>query len=482
MSPAASPRQAPETFSRRRVHMTGVKGTGMAALAEILVGEGARVTGSDVEERFFTDTLLEKIGIVPAIGFSPDHVPQDTEFLVYSAAYDAGNPERRAAIDRGIPQYSYTEMLGALSRNRPSLAVSGVHGKTTTAALVGTIARAAEIPATVVVGSAVPSFGGSATLRQGTDFLVAETCEYRRHFLDFWPSVVLITSVEADHLDYYRDAEDVQHAFEEFCQRLPSGGTVVYCADDHGAVQTVDSVRASRSDLQFLPYGFTVTGDGAVSEPRIDSGTQHFSLTLDAKQSKWTIPVPGRHVVADAAGAVRALTALIGVPDAGDLIRWQRGVASFAGTRRRSEILGEEHGILVVDDYAHHPRAITTTLEGYRAFWPDRRLVVDFMSHTYSRTAALLEDFALAFSAAAVVFLNDIYASARETNREDVCGEDLAEAVSKHHGDVRYVPDFDQARRDILSELRWGDIFVTMGAGDNFRIARRVLDDLKTRR
>jgi UDP-N-acetylmuramate--alanine ligase len=461
--------------------MTGVKGTGMAALAEILVGEGARVTGSDVEERFFTDTLLEQIGLVPTIGFSPDHVPQGTEILVYSAAYDARNPERRAAHDRGIPQFSYTEMLGALSQNRPSLAVSGVHGKTTTTALAGSIVRSAAIPATVVVGSAVPSFGGSATLRQGADYLIAETCEYRRHFLDFSPTVVLITSVEADHLDYYRDAEDVREAFTEFCHRLPPGGTVVYCADDRGAVQTVDSVRATRGDLQFLPYGFTVTGDGGVSEPRVDSGTQHFFVTLDGRQTAWTLPVPGRHMVADAAGAVRALAALVGTPHAADLAQWQRGVASFAGTRRRSEILGEEQGILVMDDYAHHPRAISTTLEGYRAFWPGRRLVVDFMSHTYSRTAALLDDFAAAFSAAAVVFLNDIYASARETDRRGVSGEALAGAVSKHHPDVRYVPDFDQARRDILAELRRGDLFVTMGAGDNFRIARHVLEELQSR-
>jgi UDP-N-acetylmuramate--alanine ligase len=473
----------PSSFRDLSIHLTGVKGTGMAALAEILHDEGARLSGSDVGERFFTDDLLARIGLVPTVGFSPDHVPTDASLLVYSSAYDQTNPERAEASRRGLPQHSYTEMLGALSRTRRSLAISGVHGKTSTTAMVGTLIAGLDLPATVVVGSAVPSFGGSATLRRGTEYLVAETCEYRRHFLDFSPDVLVVTSVEADHLDYYRDYDDVLDAFVAFARRLPQDGVLVYCADDPGATAVATKVEAERPGVRRIPYGFSVTGPGRIGTPRLADGRQEFEIELPSGSETFELAVPGRHMVANAAAAVMALSAL--VEDGGDPGRvsptWRRSLAAFAGTSRRSEILGEFRGILVVDDYAHHPTAIRTTLAGFREFWPGRRIVVDFMSHTYSRTMALLDEFADAFGDADVLFLNDIYASARESRVSGFDGARFAETVRGRHGDVRFVPDFSGAADRIMDELRRGDIFVTMGAGDNFRISRDVADRLRQR-
>jgi UDP-N-acetylmuramate--alanine ligase len=454
----------------------------MAALAEILHDEGAILTGSDVAERFYTDTLLDHIDLVPRVGFQKQNLDPNVALLVYSSAYDESNPERTEARRRGIPQYSYTEMLGALSRDRRSLAVSGVHGKTTTTAMIGTIVAATELPATVVVGSAVPSFGGSATLRRGKHLLVAETCEYRRHFLDFSPDVLIVTSVEADHLDYYRDYADVRDAFVEFCRSLPTGGTLIYCADDTGASEVAEQVTEERSDLTIQPYGFSVQGPGRVTEPITESGQQRFSVTLAGMTGQWTVRVPGRHMVLDAAAAILGLVGLAGEPDAETLPVWERALNSFAGTRRRSELVATVGDVRVMDDYAHHPTAIRTTLAGFREFWPGGRIIVDFMSHTYSRTVALLDEFARAFADADIVFLNEIYASAREKTSSTISGQDLADAVAQYHGDVRFVPDFVTAADAIATELQAGDLFVTMGAGDNFRIGPMVVERLEARR
>lgn len=473
----------PASFRNLSIHLTGVKGTGMAALAEILHDEGAILSGSDVGERFFTDDLLSRIGLVPTVGFSRDHVPQDASLLVYSSAYGDTNPERAEATRRGLPQHSYTEMLGALSQTLRSLAVSGVHGKTSTTAMIGTLIAGLDLPATVVVGSAVPSFGGSATLRRGSEFLVAETCEYRRHFLDFSPDVLVVTSVEADHLDYYRDYEDVLDAFVSFARRLPDNGFLVYCADDPGATAVAEKVAVERPGVQRIPYGFSVVGPGRVGLPRLSGGRQEFEIELPSGTGTFELAVPGRHMVANAAAAVMALTALIGDAYGPErpIARWRKSLAEFVGTSRRSEVIGEVAGVLVLDDYAHHPTAIRTTLAGFREFWPGRRLVVDFMSHTYSRTIALLEEFADAFGEADILFLNDIYASAREERVSGFDGERFAEAVRHRHKDVRFVPDFSEAADRIADELRPGDIFVTMGAGDNFRISRDVADRLRQR-
>ncbi len=453
----------------------------MAALAEILHDAGAVLSGSDVEEQFFTDTLLERIELTPRVGFEAGHVPPDVQLLVYSSAYGEDNPERAEARRRGLPQYSYTEMLGALSRTRRSLAVSGVHGKTSTTAMIGTIVSATDLPATVVVGSAVPSFGGSATLRQGQELLVAETCEYRRHFLDFSPNVLIVTSVEADHLDYYRDYADVLQAFLSFARSLPPQGSLIYCADDAGAQDVARRVGEERPDIVPQPYGFSVRGTGHVSEPIVETGRQRFTVTHADEVVEWTVEVPGRHMVLDAAAAVLGLVGLVGEPDPVSRAVWQRALATFAGTRRRSELIATVAGVRVMDDYAHHPTAIQTTLNGYRTFWPGSRIVVDFMSHTYSRTTALLDGFATAFSDADVVFLNEIYASARERNSATISGQDLARAMADHHGDVRFVADFAAAAEAIAAELKPGDLFVTMGAGDNFRIAPMVVERLQAR-
>ena len=473
----------PTRLQGLNVYMVGIKGTGMAALAEILVARGALVTGSDVEERFFTDALLENAGIRYHEGFADRNLRDSDplpDLVVHSPAYDPSHhPELLEAHRLGLPIIAYPEALGGLSRLAPSVGISGVHGKTTTTALVARIVQELELPGTVLAASALPDMGGRATLVAGDRFFVAETCEYRRHFLQFSPRAILITNVEPDHLDYFSDADDIESAFVEYALRLDDRGTLIYCADDPGASRVASAALDRRPDLRLVPYGTTTDGPGAVQI----TGRRPGAVDVVIGGAPCVLHVPGDHNALNAAGALlvaRLVASWCPAPtlDVELVAGASRALAGFHGTRRRSEVVGDVGGILVMDDYAHHPTAITTTLAGIRTFYPDRRIVVSFMSHTYSRTVALLEDFARALAAADILVLHDIYASAREANPGGVTGEILAVAAARYSDQVHYVPGVLDAAPLVEHILRPGDLFLTMGAGDNFRLGLVIVERL----
>ena len=474
----------PKSLGGFRVHMVGIKGTGMAALAEILSARGARVTGSDTRETFYTDAVLRRLSIPFKEGFDAANLPADTQLLIHSAAYrKEDNPELSAAASQGIPMVVYPQALGQLSLLSDSSGVSGVHGKSTTTAMCGVILQAWHAPATVLVGAEVPAFGDRSTLMAGDRYFVAETCEYRRHFLNFHPSQILITSIEPDHLDYFKDMDDIQKAFEEYGHLLSKGGRLVYCADDPGASNTVSRILSQRKDVKAVAYGRTAQGPFQVVQESSGDGLTGFALA--GWRQRFTLRIPGSHSILNAAGAL-ALCSLIWEKEHGgsadmDLASAALALSAFNGSRRRSEIVGGAAGILFMDDYGHHPTAVNATLQGLRAFYPRRRLVVDFMSHTYSRTLALLHEFGTCFSSADVVILHRIYASARETNTGGVTGRDLFNEVSLHHRNVRYFEEPREALPFLQSELRSGDLFITMGAGDNWKIGRELLHSFGVR-
>ncbi|MFP4114404.1 MAG: UDP-N-acetylmuramate--L-alanine ligase [Spirochaetales bacterium] len=472
------------SVERLNVYMVGIKGTGMAALAEILVARGATVTGSDVEETFHTDELLRNAGISFREGFAGSNLRDTTprpDLVIHSAAYDPNDhPELLEARRLGVPIMLYTEALGRLSALCPSVGIAGVHGKTTTTALVAAIVQELGLPGTVLAGSALAGVGGRATLVQGNEFLVAETCEYRRHFLSFSPRAILVTSVEPDHLDYFKDGADVENAFVEYADRIAPGGSFVYCADDPGACRVAAAVESRRSDLALLPYGLSADGPGRVHIGARGAGAVDFTIG----GSPYRLRVPGDHNALNAAGAllVSRLVAAwsgSGLSDSEFSVGAAPAIEGFRGTRRRAEFVGEAGGVIVLDDYAHHPTAIAKTLAGLRSFYPDRRIVLSFMSHTYSRTIALLGEFAQALAAADIVILHDIYASAREANPGDVDGEILAVATHRLNRNVHYVPGVLEALPLAERVVRSGDLFVTMGAGDNWRLGTRLLDRLR---
>jgi UDP-N-acetylmuramate--alanine ligase len=467
----------PHLLAGFRVHMVGIKGTGMAALAEILAARGARVTGSDTPETFYTDAVLRRLEIPFREGFAETNLPVDAQLVVHSAAYRRDeNPELLAAARLRIPMALYPEALGLLSGTCDASGVSGVHGKSTTTALAGTILKAWKFPATVLVGTEVPGFGGRSTLVQGDRYLVAETCEYRRHFLNFHPERIIITSIEPDHMDYFRDLEDILCAFEAYGRTLPFQGTVIYCADDAGASAAAARIFARRDDLVMLPYGRSAAGSFRITSEELGEGVSRFRLA--GLEGSFALRIPGSHSVLNAAAAL-ALSASLWQKEHGsaagmDLAGAAVALEGFAGSRRRSEILGEAGGVLFMDDYAHHPTAVEKTLAGIKAFHPGRRLVVDFMSHTYSRTRALLPEFGRCFGPADLVVLHRIYPSAREADSGSGLSEELYREVSRHHPRVQYFDEPSSAVPWLKGELSRGDLFVTMGAGDNWKVGREL--------
>lgn len=496
----------PHSLEGTRAHFVGAKGTGMAALAEIFASKGAILSGSDVPDHFYTDAILASIGMKLYESFDRAHVDETVELVVYSAAYDpATNPELVEARRRGLPLFSYPQALGELSRRSDSSGVAGVHGKTTTTAMVGSILGALGCPATILAGSAVSSFKDRSTLIGGDKYFVAETCEYRRHFLNFSPRRILLTSVESDHQDYYPTYKSIRDAFVEYALSLPAGGTLIYCADDAGASEVAGILVAARGDLAVIPYGFSAGGQWRIVEFDIREGISHFRVKADT--TRFSLHVPGKHLVLDAVGALALAHAIM------NDFNWEKAriaLAEFRGSKRRSEIVGKAGDILIMDDYAHHPTALKATIAGIRAFWPSRRIIVDFMSHTYSRTMALMDEFAESLDKADCVILHGIYASVRESPIPGIGGRTLFEKVKARRQDLvdisdtphvqgesltlkdvlgenrdtakgppgflLYVERHEDAAGAILPLLRENDLFITMGAGDNWKLGRRLLE------
>ena len=519
----------PEDFRGVHIHFVGIKGTGMAALVEILFHKGAVITGSDVSERFYTDEVLEKLGL-HALPFSSENITDDVQYVIYSSAYKLDrNPDLIEAVRRGLPCLLYTQALGAYSQRAYSCGVCGVHGKTSTTGLVGTILKEIDLPSQVLAGSVINSFGGTCTYTSNTvvecsrseriettaegenggfdklnhrSIFVAETCEYQRHFMSFCPQKIILTSVEPDHEDYYPTYEDIRAAFVDYICKLPEGGELIYCADDKGACDTVSLVRQKRPDIIFFPYGESAatlsnepasSSDFSVTFGKVENERNTFTLGLFASKGDFALAMPGHHEVLDAAAAVALVCRLLVTYGKNPLDYYEnicRGLMNFSGGKRRSEIVGHfknKNGIdvLVIDDYGHHPTAVRTTLEGYREFYKGRKIIVDFMSHTYSRTQALLPEFARCFIAADQVILHKIYSSARENPQDfNITGRTLYEAVlATGKKDVHYYEEILDASDFVKAELEKvpgseypdGYLFVTMGAGDNWKLGKEIL-------
>lgn len=486
-----------------RIHLVGAKGTGMAALAEILKAQGAILSGSDVADVFYTDAILEGLGVDMKTGFAAENLPARLDLVIHSAAYARDrNPELLEASRRAIPVMNYPEALGALSGRYDSSGIAGVHGKTTTTAMAGCLVEGLGIPATVLAGSAVASFGGRSTRIIGDRFFVAETCEYRRHFLNFHPRRIVLTSVESDHQDYYPHYEDILAAFIEYGLLLPPKGELIYCADDAGACEAAAAIMEKRPDILSLPYGMKAKGPYRIEYYRAGDGEAAFKLA--GLPREFRLRVPGEHLALDATAAIALSLSLLaewrgpgptasdgteppgGIPGLrpGDNERLRDALYGFSGSKRRSEILGEAGGVLFMDDYGHHPTAIRDTIAGIKAFWPGRRLVVDFMSHTYSRTKALFDEFAACLDGTDIAVLHRIYASAREAPDPSLDGRKLFEAVAAHRvtggleqSSTLYFDDPEEAKAPISALLKEGDLFLTMGAGDNWKLGAWLLEE-----
>jgi UDP-N-acetylmuramate--alanine ligase len=462
------------------IYFVGIKGTGVCALAELMHNAGVKVSGSDTNEKFYTDEILKELKIPYYENFDATHISLDISMVIHSAAYNAEtNPELASAVQLNIPVYKYTDALGAWSARFDSTGICGVHGKTTTTALSGVVMRAAGIPAQILTGSAAVDFGGRSTLNLGDKYFIAETCEYRKHFLSFHPKRIILTSVESDHQDFYPTYKSIRGAFVEYCRMLPEGGELIYCADDKGAREAAKIIEKEKRGIVLVPYGYKAKGDYKILSYKVENEKAVF--TLAGFTGVFKMSLPGEHQALNAS-AVIALASILSKKESGTIQESMEAIKTalenFKSTKRRCEMKGEANGIIFMDDYGHHPTAIKSTLAGIKKFYPNRRLIVSFMPHTYSRTSALLNKFAGAFSSADIVILHKIYASAREEYSGGVTGKTLFKKVSAKccsKKTVFYYEEPDDAFQPLCEMLKPGDLFLTLGAGNNWPLGDKLL-------
>jgi UDP-N-acetylmuramate--alanine ligase len=474
------------------IYFVGIKGTGVCALAELIHGMGIKTRGSDTNEVFYTDEILRKLGIPFHETFDPAHITTDIDLVIHSAAYSVeSNVELAEAARKNIPLMTYPQALGAYSAAFDSTGIAGVHGKTTTTAMAGCLVRRLGLPAQVLVGSATANFGGRSTLAQGDKYFIAETCEYRRHFHLFHPRRIVLTAVESDHQDYYPTYESIRDAFVEYVRLLPPGGELIYCADDPGALSVAGIIKNEERNISLVPYGFNASGDFQITSYRVENEMAFFRV--NAFNLEFGLPVPGRHQALNAAAAIALASSLLkkeiaegaasrsGHSHRNELTQFaiKKALEEFKGSKRRSEIIGSAGGILFMDDYGHHPTAIKTTFDGLRGFYPTRRLVVSFMSHTYTRTAALLDEFAASLAEADVLFLHKIYASAREKFDGYIDGKSIMEKIESlpsKKAKVYYTDEPLDAFDQLKDILKPGDLFLTLGAGSNWPLGVKLFE------
>lgn len=417
-------------------YFVGIGGIGMSALAQMLKGQGMSVSGSDREESPVT-VLLESKGIKVHIGQAAEHISKDIDVVVYSDAVPAENPERVRAEELGVPQYSYSQMLGKASEGKRTLAVAGTHGKTTTTGMLARILRDAGLEANAIVGSIVSDFG-SNYMPGNSDIFVVEACEYRDHLLELSPYVLVITNIEWDHTDYFPSLTAMQETFRKAIDRVPADGAIVTNVQDPNIAPLLEGAKARVIDY--------------------------------TKEPAYTLRLPGEFNVMNARAAAAA--ARVVLPPGSDALI-AKSLAAFSGTWRRFEYKGvTPGGAEVYDDYAHHPTAVKVTLKALREKTKGN-IIVAFHPHLYSRTKDLFEEFASAFSDADQVLVAPIYA-AREKDDGSVSSAMLAKRIREHGVDAS-APESFQAIEELLKEANEGDVIMTMGAGDIYKIADNIV-------
>jgi len=460
----------------KRVHMIGVKGWGMTALAEILVERGTIVGGSDTSEYFFTQEVLRRRGIRFVEGFSPENIPKDADTVVYSTAYTPETNEELASAftrskESGLRVVSYPEAVGDLTRERLSMLVSGTHGKTTTSALLAETLKFLGVDPQALVGSTIAAWGGNALLGSGKYF-VLEADEYQNKFQYYEPWSVILTSLDWDHPDFFPDVDAYQQTFRELMKRIPPHGFLISWGDSAAVAEVAKHSRAQKRSYGFLPHNDVRVAD---YEPiREGPFRQTFRLFEgDRDLGIFRLRLAGKHNALNAAAAVTLLLSL-----KFDIEKVRQGMENFFGTARRFEYIGEKNGARVYHDYAHHPEEIKATLAAFRELFPERNIVAGFHPQTCSRTKALLEEFAQSFDAADHVVVLDIYGSAREV-AGGVSSAELVSLVNRYHHDkAEHIPTIEDVIAYFKNSLGKDDLVVTLGAGDVWRVGKGILAEV----
>jgi UDP-N-acetylmuramate--alanine ligase len=450
----------------RRIHFVGIGGIGMSGIAEVLHNLGYAVSGSDLKESE-TTRRLATLGVCIQIGHRADNV-SDADVVVRSSAVGAENVETLAARQRLVPVIQRAEMLAELMRMKYSVAVAGTHGKTTTTSLVATVLARGGLDPTMVIGGRLNALGSNAKLGQG-DFLVAEADESDGSFLTLSPTIAVVTTIDAEHLDYYRDLAHIQETFLQFINKVPFYGAAVLCLD-----QEHIQALLPRIEKRYVTYGLRTQADFMARNIAFAGMTSSCEVAWKHRPlGRLDLKVPGLHNVYNALAAVA-----VGMELDLEFSVIRDALAEFSGVDRRFQVRGEAGGITVVDDYAHHPAEIQATLNAAKDGF-GRRVVAVFQPHRYSRTRALLAEFSTAFYQADRLFVTEIY-PAGEAPILGVGGRQIADGVTGHgHRDVRFVPDKAALAAAVVADLEPGDMVLTLGAGDVWRVGEEILERLR---
>ncbi len=449
----------------QHIHFIGIGGAGMSGIAEVLLTLGYRVSGSDLAH---SDTVkrLEELGGKIFIGHHPENI-RGAQVIVVSSAISPDNSEVREARHRLIPVIPRAEMLAELMRLKYGIAIAGAHGKTTTTSLVAAVLGQGGLDPTAVIGGRLNSVGSHAKLGQG-EFLVAEADESDGTFLKLSPTIAVVTTVDREHLDHYGDIDRIKNAFLEFINKVPFYGAAVLCLDDEN-IQAILPRVVKRT----LTYGMTSQADLVAVETALKGWGSRFTVHYRQRSiGGFELGIPGLHNVYNAMAAIG-----VGLELEISTGAIRRALAEFNGVERRFQLIAEKKGVMVVDDYGHHPTEIKATLAAAKAGW-GKRLLVAFQPHRFSRTRDLIHEFATAFYQADILFLTEIY-PAGETPLEGVTGQRLAEVIRGHgHKEVYFVPEKDKIADEVLSRVRPGDMVLTLGAGDIWKAGRKVVEQL----
>lgn len=449
----------------KKAYFIGIKGAGMAAVAEILHARGVEVLGSDTAEKFFTDEILTRRKIKFYEKFSAGNIPDDADLVVYSTAYnEKNNAEIAEAKKRNLPMMSYPEILGELFKEKFSIAVCGTHGKTTTTAMLAECLRYSGADPSAIVGSKVIQWEGSSLAGQGKYF-VAEADEYQNKLQYYNPFAAVLTSVDWDHPDYFPDFKSYKKVFSDFVAKIPKHGFLVVWGDSSNVLEVANNAKC-----EVIKYGFLEDNDAIITKYETRNMKQFFEIVYNNKNlGEFEIQLVGRHNILNVAAAIATCYKL-----KIDMEKVREALKSFQGTARRFEYVGERNGAILIDDYAHHPEEIKATLKAAREIYPEKNIITIFHPHTFTRTKALLQEFAQSFNDTDKVIVIDIYGSAREV-QGGVSSKELVDLINRYnHDKAEYIPTIDEVVEYLKDKAGENNIVISMGAGDVWKVTKNL--------
>ena len=460
----------------KKVYVIGIKGSGVVSVVQILASRGIEISGSDTQEKFFTDSILKKLGVKYFEKFRAENIPNDVDLVIYSTAYnEENNEEFQEARRRDLEMISYPEILAELFNKKWGIAVCGTHGKTTTSAMLAEVLKNCGTDPSAVIGSKVINWDSSALSGKG-EYFVIEADEFQKKLKLYEPKAAILTSIDWDHPDTFPTPADYKKAFAEFVEKIPKAGFLVVWGDSADTLETAKNARC-----EIIRYGYGEENEIRINNYEMRIADQKLSGEGEQKFQTFGIfykekglgvfqtSLVGKHNVLNAASVI-GVCAKLNL----DMEKVREGIANFKGSVRRFEYIGKRNGAILIDDYGHHPEEIKATLKGARENYPDKNIIAVFHPHSYSRTEALLEEFAQSFDNADKIVVLDIYGSARE-NWGNVNSSDLVKLINKYNfSKAEYIPTISEAVEYLKDSIGENDLVLTIGAGNVFEVAEKL--------